>query len=208
MTWLHGDPLGSASLATDGSGNKISELRYMPYDSPRIASGNTPTNRQFTGMPRTSYGTISMGSHEYDPVVGRFLSADSIVPDLRNPQSLNRYSYVYNRPLNLVDPTGHWGEKPNKNSACEIFPMFCSGGTDLLEKEQTATTVNETENTGVTIGPDGTAMAQQGTGIRQKVRDAVDNAASKLGLCKGVMAFICSEAARKAAEKAAATAVF
>jgi hypothetical protein len=41
------------------------------------------------------------------PSVGRFASADTIVPDPTNPQSYNRYSYVLNNPLNLADPTGH-----------------------------------------------------------------------------------------------------
>jgi ribonuclease T1 len=35
------------------------------------------------------------------------VSPDSIVPDPANPQSLNRYSYVLNRPLVLTDPSGH-----------------------------------------------------------------------------------------------------
>ena len=37
------------------------------------------------------------------------LTPDSIVPDPANPQSYNRYSYVYNSPLNFTDPTGHCG---------------------------------------------------------------------------------------------------
>jgi hypothetical protein len=44
----------------------------------------------------------------YDPIIGRFISPDSIVPDLYNPQSLNRYSYCLNNPLRYTDPTGHW----------------------------------------------------------------------------------------------------
>ena len=44
-----------------------------------------------------------------DPVIGRFLSADTIVPEPGNPQSLNRYGYVNNRPTVLIDPTGHVG---------------------------------------------------------------------------------------------------
>jgi hypothetical protein len=39
--------------------------------------------------------------------LGRWLSADTIVPASENPQSLNRYSYVLNRPLVYLDPTGH-----------------------------------------------------------------------------------------------------
>ena len=38
---------------------------------------------------------------------GRFSSPDTIVPDYRNPQSLNYYSYVLDNPLIFVDPSGH-----------------------------------------------------------------------------------------------------
>ena len=43
----------------------------------------------------------------YLPGIGRFLSADTIVPDTANPQSFNRYSYVYNNPVKYTDPSGH-----------------------------------------------------------------------------------------------------
>jgi hypothetical protein len=43
----------------------------------------------------------------YDPSLGRFLQADTIVPNPANPQSLNRYSYVLNSPLRYTDPSGH-----------------------------------------------------------------------------------------------------
>jgi hypothetical protein len=41
------------------------------------------------------------------PYINRFLQPDTIIPDLSNPQSWNRYSYVTNRPVNFNDPTGH-----------------------------------------------------------------------------------------------------
>jgi len=40
-------------------------------------------------------------------MIGRFISADSIVPNPNNPQSFNRYSYCLNNPLRYVDPSGH-----------------------------------------------------------------------------------------------------
>ena len=43
----------------------------------------------------------------YSPVLGRFLSADTIVPSPGNPQDLNRYSYSRNNPLRYRDPSGH-----------------------------------------------------------------------------------------------------
>jgi RHS repeat-associated protein len=45
----------------------------------------------------------------YDPGLGRFVSADTVMPEVGNPQVLNRYSYVLNRPLQGGDPTGHQG---------------------------------------------------------------------------------------------------
>jgi len=54
----------------------------------------------------------------YSPKLGRFLSPDTIVPSYANPQSLNRYSYVYNAPINYIDPSGHDAD------------YFCSGSND------------------------------------------------------------------------------
>jgi hypothetical protein len=42
--------------------------------------------------------------------LGRFISADTIVPGAGNPQALNRYSYSLSNPLKYTDPSGHWVE--------------------------------------------------------------------------------------------------
>lgn len=55
-----------------------------------------------------------MNARYYLPQVGRFVSPDSIVPEPENPQSYNRYSYSFNNPINLVDPSG--------NTTC--YPTF------------------------------------------------------------------------------------
>ncbi len=47
-------------------------------------------------------------ARQYDPALGRFLQADTIVPDPANPQSLNRYSYTLGNPLRYTDPSGHF----------------------------------------------------------------------------------------------------
>jgi hypothetical protein len=38
--------------------------------------------------------------------VGRFVTADPLLGDIMRPQSLNRYVYVENNPVNAVDPSG------------------------------------------------------------------------------------------------------
>jgi hypothetical protein len=50
----------------------------------------------------------AMGDRWYDAQLGRWISADSIVPDPANPQSLNRFMYVLGNPLRYTDPTGHF----------------------------------------------------------------------------------------------------
>ena len=48
-----------------------------------------------------------MNGRIYDPLIGRFLSADVLVEDPSNLQCFNRYSYVRNNPLSANDPSGH-----------------------------------------------------------------------------------------------------
>jgi RHS repeat-associated protein len=52
-------------------------------------------------------GLIYMNARYYVPSLGRFASADTLVPDPTNPQQFNRYAYVLNNPLRFTDPTGH-----------------------------------------------------------------------------------------------------
>ena len=52
-----------------------------------------------------------MQARYYDPVIGRFLSVDPVTfMDTGNPEMFGRYSYTYNDPVNMVDPTGEAGE--------------------------------------------------------------------------------------------------
>ncbi|MFQ6102534.1 MAG: RHS repeat-associated core domain-containing protein, partial [Anaerolineae bacterium] len=54
-----------------------------------------------------STGLVFMHARYYDARLGRFISADTVVPGPGNPQDLNRYAYVRNNPLNYTDPSGH-----------------------------------------------------------------------------------------------------
>jgi len=117
LTYLHGDHLGSASLATDASGAKItdSDTRYYPYGvtRPGLAGTGLPTDRRFTGQrEETGLGCYDYGARPYAPALGRFLQADTLVPEPANPQSLNRYSYTLGNPLRYTDPSGHRCEEP------------------------------------------------------------------------------------------------
>ena len=70
-------------------------------------------DRGFTGHEYLSYFNLyNMNGRLYDPLVGRFLSADPYVQDGGLTQSYNRYSYCLNNPLRYTDPSGYkWNWK-------------------------------------------------------------------------------------------------
>jgi RHS repeat-associated protein len=110
LYYLHGDHLGSTSLATTSGGAAHSRQLYTPWGESRWSSGSLPTDLRFTGQRSEEAGLGSLydyGARFYSPRVGRFLSADTIVPSPGNPQSLNRYSYTLNNPVKYTDPGGH-----------------------------------------------------------------------------------------------------
>ena len=49
---------------------------------------------------------MHLGCRFYDPELGRFIQADPLLGNPYNPQSLNRYTYCANDPVDVVDPTG------------------------------------------------------------------------------------------------------
>jgi RHS repeat-associated protein len=78
--YLNGDYLGSISLTTDQAGVIVSEARYLPYGQERWTSGATPTDFGFTGQRKDGYmELIDFGARWYDPQIGRFISADTII---------------------------------------------------------------------------------------------------------------------------------
>jgi RHS repeat-associated protein len=80
----------------------------MPFGLDRYTTGSLNTAYRYTGQRiEDNTDLYFYQSRWYDPVVGRFLQPDSIVPEPGNPQALNRYTYVYNNPLRYVDSSGH-----------------------------------------------------------------------------------------------------
>lgn len=113
--YIHTDHLGSTSKVTNSARQVVQALYYEPYGKVRIPVSEPNSqlnNRTFTGQYRESAGAMGSlmhyGARFYSPWLGRFLSADTLVPEPGNPQALNRYTYTYGNPVNFVDPTGHF----------------------------------------------------------------------------------------------------
>ena len=106
------DSLNSSSALSDSSGAQQEVNVYYPFGRTQTASPQAgfQVSRRFTGQVFDSEsGLYYYNARYYDPELGRFIQPDSIIPDLGNPQSYNRYSYVMNNPLRYNDPSGHVG---------------------------------------------------------------------------------------------------
>src|SRR5262249_52458697 len=105
------------------SGSVVYRADFDPFGQPTYewsAAGNANLNtRKFTGYERDTTGLDYARARSYTSSWGRFVQADPLGSGYRGqtpnplgaasqlrPQSLNRYSYVSNDPINFNDPSG------------------------------------------------------------------------------------------------------
>jgi RHS repeat-associated protein len=102
------DHLGSTTAITTATGMVCYQASFTPYGEEHTAQTTTcPQNYKFTGYERDlETGLDYAFARYYDSRLGRFMSADLLGGGVAEPQSLNRYAYVGNRPLNFIDPLG------------------------------------------------------------------------------------------------------
>lgn len=115
LLFYHQDHLGSTVAVTDGNGTAtgvpgkaVETIAYYPFGETRSDTGIENLNHKYTSQENDyEIGLYNYNARLYSPEIGRFVSADPIISDPTNPQNLNRYSYVLNNLMNLVDPTGN-----------------------------------------------------------------------------------------------------
>jgi RHS repeat-associated protein len=114
------DHLGSGDLVLSSTGTVLAHESFTPFGARRGANwqgvpttadsttfANT-TRRGFTGHEMLdSVGLVHMNGRVYDPLIGRFLSADPIIQTIAMSQAINPFSYVMNNPLAMIDPSGY-----------------------------------------------------------------------------------------------------
>lgn len=159
VSYLTQDHLGSASVITDATGAVVERLAFDPWGKRRFIN-TTPgardkldalvglkTDRGYTLHEHLDeVGAVHMNGRIYDPLVGRFMSADPIIQAPENLKSFNRYAYVWNNPLKGFDPTGY-------EAAIPIFNYEIDSSSDTSTtyySAPTSTSIRHTEiwNTG------------------------------------------------------------
>jgi RHS repeat-associated protein len=126
--YYHADRLGSTRVITNPAGVGQAAYDYLSSGQPLMGSPANARDVLFTGhrhdtvLPGATGGSlIYMGARYYDPQIGRFMSADTVVPGLADPQAWNRYAYVLNSPFTFTDPTGHQPWRPG-SAPTEVTP--------------------------------------------------------------------------------------
>lgn len=129
-TYTHADQLGSSDTLTDDSGTVIQQTSFDAFGLRRdaanwnydltgtqISSLKSRTDRGYTFQEQLDdVGLVHMNGRVYDPTIGRFISADPMVPG-------DRYAYVNNNPMNSTDPTGYWPSLSDFNPLSSSSPL-------------------------------------------------------------------------------------
>jgi len=110
--YRHSDWLGSSRLTSTQARGVYSSSAYAPFGEQYATSGTADAS--FTGQDQDTISTLyDFPARRYSPSQGRWISPDPLgrgAVALANPQSWNRYAFVLNNPLRLVDRTGLCGD--------------------------------------------------------------------------------------------------
>jgi len=146
VSFFHSDHLGTALVITDDAGSVTWSGDYYPFGG-EYSSAGTPDRYRFT-QHELDPGTdlIYAKARYYNPRIGRFLSVDPVGGRPGSPQSWNRYSYVLNSPISMLDPDGR-AEKEGTSKIplkqpfvpMQIIPtVYFGGGPDPKVREAVA----------------------------------------------------------------------
>ncbi len=112
--FFHSDHLGTPRVQTNLTGQVVETWDAYPFGEQWTTTGGVGNKHHYTGKERDPESANDyFGARYYFHGNARWLSVDP-ENSRRGPQQLNRYSYVYNDPVNLIDPDGRmtypWSE--------------------------------------------------------------------------------------------------
>jgi RHS repeat-associated protein len=104
LTYHYWDHL-SDRVSADANGNVVHTYGSFPFGETWYESG--ANKWKFTTYENDSESGLNYADARFhSPAQGRFMSVDPLSGSLDAPQSLNRYAYVTDDPVNLADPSG------------------------------------------------------------------------------------------------------
>jgi len=139
LRWQVTDYLGGTAYLTNMSEVNTCGRLYFPFGKDRYKSGGDCgiTELGFTGQREVDTLDIYyFQARWYDPAIGHFLQADTVVPGQYNPLAYDRYGYAFWNPVTNVDPTGHICWDTGRKT-------ICSDDTDHYDADGNLVVFNE-----------------------------------------------------------------
>ena len=97
----------------------ISDYNFDAYGN-KTSGGTLASPYGYRGYYQDSEtGLYYLNARYYDPSTQQFTQEDTYWGNIKDPKTLNLYSYCQGNPIMFSDPTGHWANKGNGNWAAE-----------------------------------------------------------------------------------------
>jgi RHS repeat-associated protein len=127
--YYYTDPQGTVLAKADASGTIIATYDYAPYGTAVASMSPAPNGPGYTGhVNDPDTGLVYMQARYYDPAVGRFLSADPVMPTVGNAFNFSRYAYANNNPIVNIDPDGRQSGSAGKQLGRALYAAWVSKG--------------------------------------------------------------------------------
>ena len=107
---------GDVVALVDGAGKVVVEYSYDAWGQPLTITGSMmDTLGKANPLRYRCYvydeetGMYYLGSRYYNPVMGRFINADNVIPGIGGDlRGYSAFAYCFNNPINMCDLSGHW----------------------------------------------------------------------------------------------------
>src|ERR1035437_6399353 len=183
--YLVQDQLGSERVSVSASGAVEDDMDTYPWGGDATTSTATSGNLYtFTGDEKDTESTsFHTPFRQLSSTMGRWLRPDPYDGsyDATNPQSLNRYGYVLNSPLSLIDPSGlcvisnttdtqgniistSYAQGGHYGAPCTQPPNGCVWQTNASGDKWTGMTCDSNRSFPVYQGPSGNPGTNNGGG--------------------------------------------
>jgi RHS repeat-associated protein len=132
-SYFHADGLGSVTSLSNAAGSIANTYIYDSFGKLTASTGSLVNPFQYTARESDAEtGLYYYRARYYDPTAGRFLSEDPI----RFAGSINFYTYVSNKPVLRIDPTGLIHQAPDgrlHDDAAGGLEVLCTKGRNIQQ---------------------------------------------------------------------------
>jgi RHS repeat-associated protein len=144
-TYFYGDHLSPRNEA-NASGTVLRTSGHFPFGDMWYETGASD-KWKFTTYERDAESGLDYAQARYDsPALGRFMSVDPAAASSTDPQTLNRYPYAGNDPINRTDPSGLYPQDQHEFITFLMASLAQQSGNFAWDPTQLALGARDADN--------------------------------------------------------------